>query len=180
MNENFRPMTLHVRVIVPRFVFTARETEDGTLILTADLPGVRDSLKVTIQGRDLTVSTDEIERSFTVGYEYDLDKIETKYEDGVLTVSVPPAPARVITFKEQAPAKVETKDEFDAKIMAWTEDLIKQGALTKAQVEARIKDGSMPPNMLSLVPETKAPAKIEAGIVNPVEMVFETPTPTTT
>ena len=105
--DTTRPMTLHLHVIMARF--SVRHEKDGTLILTADLPGVRDSLKVTIQGRDLTVSTDEIERSFTVGYEYDLDKIETKYEDGVLTVSVPPAPARVITFREQAKVVVKPK-----------------------------------------------------------------------
>jgi hypothetical protein len=115
MNEN--PMTLHVRVIVPRFVFTARETEDGTLILAANLPGVRDSLKVTIQGRGLTVSTDEFSRDFAVGHEYDLDKIETKYEDGVLTVTVPPAPARVITFREQAKAVTKAPDQIEAGIV---------------------------------------------------------------
>lgn len=121
--DTTRPMTLHLHVIMARF--SVRREKDGTLILTCDLPGVRDSLKVTIQGRDLTVSTNEIERSFTVGHEYDLDKIETKYEDGVLTVTLPPMPARVITFREQAKAVV--------------------------------------------VPETKAPDQIEAGIVNPVE-----------
>ena len=134
MNETTQPLTLRVTVIIPRFVFTVRETEDGTLILACDLPGVRDSLKVTIQGRSLTVSTDQFSRDFAVGHEYDLDKIETQYEDGVLLIKIPPMPTRVITFKEQAPAKV--------------------------------------------VVETKAPDQIEAGIVNPVEMVFETPAPT--
>lgn len=134
MNETTQPLTLRVNVIIPRFVFTVRETEDGTLILACDLPGVRDSLKVTIQGRGLTVSTDEFSRDFSVGHEFDLDKIETQYTDGVLTVTIPAMPARVITFREQAPAKV--------------------------------------------VVETKAPDQIEAGIVNPVEMVFETPAPT--
>ena len=138
MNETTQPLTLRVTVIIPRFVFTVRETEDGTLILACDLPGVRDSLKVTIQGRGLTVSTDEFSRDFSVGHEFDLDKIETQYEDGVLLIKIPPMPTRVITFKEQA--KVKTLDQIPA--------------------------------------ETKAPDQIEAGIVNPVEMVFETPAPT--
>ena len=120
--DTTRPMALHLHVIVARF--SVRHEKDGTLILTADLPGVRDSLKVTIQGRDLTVSTDEIERSFTVGYEYDIDKIEAKYEDGILTVTIPAMPARVITFREQAPAKVvvETKapDQIEAGIVSPT------------------------------------------------------------
>lgn len=138
MNETTQPLTLRVNVIIPRFVFTVRETEDGTLILACDLPGVRDSLKVTIQGRGLTVSTDEFSRDFSVGHEFDLDKIETQYTDGVLLIKIPPMPARVITFKEQT--KVKTLDQIPA--------------------------------------TTKAPAEIEAGIVNPVEMVFETPAPT--
>ena len=138
MNETTQPLTLRVTVIIPRFVFTVRETEDGTLILACDLPGVRDSLKVTIQGRGLTVSTDEFSRDFSVGHEFDLDKIETQYTDGVLLIKIPPMPTRVITFKEQA--KVKTLDQIPA--------------------------------------ETKAPDQIEAGIVNPVEMVFETPAPT--
>ena len=132
MNETTQPLTLHLHVIAAKF--SVRNDENGALRLTCDLPGARDSLKVEIQGRFLTVSTAEIERTFSVGYEYDLDKIETEYEDGVLTVTIPAMPARVITFREQAPAKV--------------------------------------------VVETKAPDQIEAGIVNPVEMVFETPAPT--
>ena len=74
--DTTRPMTLHMHVIAARF--SVRHEQNGSLVLTANLPGVLDSLKVTIQGRALTVSTDEIERSFTVGYEYDLDKIEAK------------------------------------------------------------------------------------------------------
>jgi hypothetical protein len=125
-------MTLHVRVIVPRFVFTARETEDGTLILAANLPGVRDSLKVTIQGRGLTVSTDEFSRDFAVGHEYDLDKIETKYEDGVLTVTVPPAPARVITFREQA----KPLDQIEAKAVTKAPDQIEAGIVNPVPATA--------------------------------------------
>ena len=136
MNDTTQPLTLHLHVIAAKF--SVRNDENGALRLTCDLPGVRDSLKVEIQGRFLTVSTAEIERTFSVGYEYDLDKIETKYEDGVLTITIPPAPVRVITFKEQA--KVKTLDQIPA--------------------------------------ATKAPDQIEAGIVNPVEMVFETPAPT--
>lgn len=131
MNENPSPMTLHVRVIVPRFVFTAHETEDGTLLLTADLPGVRDSLKVTIQGRGLTVSTDEFSRGFAVGHEYDLDKIETKYEDGVLTVTVPPAPARVITFREAKPL-----DQIEAKAVTKAPDQIEAGIVNPVPTPA--------------------------------------------
>lgn len=112
MNETTQPLTLRVTVIIPRFVFTVRETEDGTLILACDLPGVRDSLKVTIQGRGLTVSTDEFSRDFSVGHEFDLDKIETQYTDGVLLIKIPPMPTRVITFKEQA--KVKTLDQIPA------------------------------------------------------------------
>lgn len=112
MNETTQPLTLRVNVIIPRFVFTVRETEDGTLILACDLPGVRDSLKVTIQGRGLTVSTDEFSRDFSVGHEFDLDKIETQYTDGVLLIKIPPMPARVITFKEQT--KVKTLDQIPA------------------------------------------------------------------
>ena len=113
--DTTRPMTLHLHVIAARF--SVRHEQNGTLILTADLPGVRDSLKVTIQGRDLTVSTDEIERSFTVGYEYDLDKIETEYKDGVLTVVLPPMPARVITFREQAKVETKASDQIEAGIV---------------------------------------------------------------
>ena len=116
MNETTQPLTLRVTVIIPRFVFTVRETEDGTLILACDLPGVRDSLKVTIQGRGLTVSTDEFSRDFSVGHEFDLDKIETQYTDGVLLIKIPPMPTRVITFKEQA--KVKTLDQIPAETKA--------------------------------------------------------------
>ena len=128
MNETTQPLTLRVNVIIPRFVFTVRNDENGALRLTCDLPGARDSLKVTIQGRGLTVSTDEFSRDFSVGHEFDLDKIETQYTDGVLLIKIPPMPARVITFKEQT--KVKTLDQIPA--------------------------------------TTKAPAEIEAGIVNPV------------
>ncbi len=112
MNETTQPLTLRVNVIIPRFVFTVRNDENGALRLTCDLPGVRDSLKVEIQGRGLTVSTDEFSRDFSVGHEFDLDKIETQYEDGVLLIKIPPMPTRVITFKEQA--KVKTLDQIPA------------------------------------------------------------------
>lgn len=123
--DTTRPMTLLVHLIVPQFVFSVRETETGTLILTCGLPGVRDSLKVTVQGRTLTVSTNEFSRDFMVGHEYDLDKIETKYEDGILTVVLPPAPARVITFREQA----KPLDQIEAKAVTKAPDQIEAGSV---------------------------------------------------
>lgn len=110
--DTTRHLTMHLHMIVAKF--SIHHEKDGSLVLTADLPGVRDSLKVMIQGRTLTVSTAEVERTFTVGYEYDLDKIQTGYEDGVLTVVLPPAPTRVITFLEQAPAAVKAPAEIEA------------------------------------------------------------------
>ena len=81
--DTTRPMTLLVHLIVPQFVFSVRETETGTLILTCGLPGVRDSLKVTVQGRTLTVSTNEFSRDFMVGHEVrPWTRSRPKYEDG--------------------------------------------------------------------------------------------------
>ena len=134
MNDTTQPLTLHLHVIAAKF--SVRNDENGALRLTCDLPGARDSLKVEIQGRFLTVSTAEIERTFSVGYEYDLDRVETKYEDGVLTVVLPPAPVRVITFKEQAPAKVKTLDQIEGTTKA--HDQIEAGIVNPASASTPV------------------------------------------
>jgi HSP20 family molecular chaperone IbpA len=66
---------------------------DGSLVLTADLPGVpSEAVTVNVAGRALTiaVNTDELqwERTVQLGTSVDPDKVSARHVDGRLTVTV--------------------------------------------------------------------------------------------
>jgi HSP20 family molecular chaperone IbpA len=66
---------------------------DGSLVLTADLPGVpSEAVTVNVAGRALTIGvrTDELqwERTVQLGNSVDPDKVSARHVDGRLTVKV--------------------------------------------------------------------------------------------
>jgi HSP20 family molecular chaperone IbpA len=66
---------------------------DGSLVLTADLPGIpSDAVAVDVAGRALTISvrSDELqwERTVQLGTSVDPDKVSARHVDGRLTVTV--------------------------------------------------------------------------------------------
>jgi HSP20 family molecular chaperone IbpA len=66
---------------------------DGSLVLTADLPGVpSEAVTVSVAGRALTIDvhTDELqwERTVQLGNSVDPDKVSARHVDGRLTVTV--------------------------------------------------------------------------------------------
>jgi HSP20 family protein len=99
-----QPAAFHPRVDI-------YETETG-LVLVADLPGVRsDGLDITLEKQVLTIhgraeddapegyspvyreyEVGDFERHFTLGGDFDIDRIEADLRDGVLRLSIPRAP----------------------------------------------------------------------------------------
>ena len=66
---------------------------DGSLVLTADLPGVpAEAVTINVAGRALTIAvlTDEVqwERTVQLGTSVDPDKVSARHVDGRLTVTV--------------------------------------------------------------------------------------------
>jgi HSP20 family protein len=98
-----------------RLVFSPRvdihETDD-TLVMTADLPGVRpDDLSIHLEKRVLTIhgrvsdiapegysplyqeyEIGDYERRFTLAGDFDADNVEADFENGVLRLTIPKAP----------------------------------------------------------------------------------------
>ena len=76
------------------------EWDDGSLVLTVDLPGVpREAVKVEVAERTLTVAVEHASdrgelrwsRTLQLGGSLDADRVAARYVDGRLTVTVPPA-----------------------------------------------------------------------------------------
>jgi HSP20 family molecular chaperone IbpA len=87
---------------------------DGSLVLTADLPGTpADQLDVSVSGRTLTISaksdTSSWERSLRLGEALDPEQVSASYVDGRLTVTVAgvakPEP-RAIEISSSAPEAI--------------------------------------------------------------------------
>ena len=95
--------------------------DDGTLVLTVDLPGVpADAVSIEVAGTTLTLTarTDEIEwsRSLRLGSSLDPHKVAARHVDGRLTVTVGPvdAPeARRIEVDTTPLAPVDATPELD-------------------------------------------------------------------
>ncbi len=76
-------------------VFDIEHTDDETM-LTADVPGMRDSdLEVSVAGSVLTIRGERkgrrpiaFERHFEIGSSYDLDHVKAHIADGVLTITL--------------------------------------------------------------------------------------------
>jgi HSP20 family protein len=83
------------------------EEKDGIYLITIDLPGIRkEDIKIDLQDSVLTISGERVrvekgegryterkhgkfQRSFTLPNQIDAEKIEAKFEDGVLHMSLP-------------------------------------------------------------------------------------------
>jgi len=94
-NEMNRSAARQTRLLPPVDVLES-ETE---VLLVADLPGVsKDHLSVTVEGADLTVSTDgddvpHYHRAFRVPDVVDSEAIGADLRDGVLLIHMPKVPA---------------------------------------------------------------------------------------
>lgn len=113
--------------------YVQAEWDDGSLVLTVDLPGVpRDAVKVEVTERTLTVAVEHSSdrgdmrwsRSLQLGGSLDADRVAARYVDGRLTVTVPPAvkaePRRVeielggaAEVEPPAPDAIETSTSGD-------------------------------------------------------------------
>lgn len=92
--------------------------EDGTYILSLAIPGVaKDDVSINIEKNKLTIKSEveentdtkyrlrefnyaKFERAFTLSEDVDTDNISAKFDNGVLTISIP-------TVEEAGPKKVE-------------------------------------------------------------------------
>ena len=92
--------------------------DEGTYILTLAIPGVaKNDVSINIEKNKLTIKSEveentdtkfrlrefnyaKFERSFTLSDDVDIDNISAKFENGVLTISIP-------TVEEAGPKKVE-------------------------------------------------------------------------
>jgi HSP20 family molecular chaperone IbpA len=87
-------------------------TDEGSVILTVDLPGVpAEAIDVQVAGRTLTLKAEHDglswERSTRLGTQFDLDSVVANYANGRLTVTVSTAPepeARKVAVTVGAPA----------------------------------------------------------------------------
>ncbi|MFT6338264.1 MAG: HSP20 family protein [Halioglobus sp.] len=93
-------------------------SEDGTYILSLAIPGVaKDDVSINIEKNKLTIKSEveentdikyrlrefnyaKFERAFTLSDDVDIDNISAKFDNGVLTISIP-------TVEEAGPKKVE-------------------------------------------------------------------------
>jgi HSP20 family molecular chaperone IbpA len=97
-------------------------TEQGTVTLTVDLPGVpAEAVGVEVSGRTLTVSAQldgqAWQRSVRLGAQYDVDSVSANYADGRLTVTASSATApavRKVAVSVGAPAAVAASAEAPA------------------------------------------------------------------
>jgi HSP20 family protein len=95
---------------------------DGSLVLTADLPGTpADAVDVAVAGRTLTIAvrTEQTvwERSLRLGAALDPEQVSARYLDGRLTVTIAPVAAaepRRIEVSTEAPAIESTTAEDQA------------------------------------------------------------------
>ena len=108
---------------------------DGSLVLTADLPGVpSEAVSVDVAGRALTISvrTDELqwERTVQLGTSVDPDKVSARHVDGRLTVTV-----GAVDAPEVRKVAIDTTPAFPAIESATTE-----GATDEAASSERAAD----------------------------------------
>lgn len=93
-------------------------SEDGKYILSLAIPGVaKEDVAINIEKNKLTIKSKvednteikyrlrefnytNFERAFTLSEDVDIDNISAKFEDGILTISIP-------TLEEAGPQKVE-------------------------------------------------------------------------
>ena len=86
------------------------ETDDSGITLTMNVPGYNKKLiNVSVESDDLVIegksnsgNIDGFDKRFKIGDDLDVDNIEAKVVDGVLTISVP-------YLEETKPRKVEVK-----------------------------------------------------------------------
>lgn len=76
--------------------YDAITAEDGSLLLTVDLPGIKlQDLNVEVNGKFITIkgerkvgkSSSTVTKSFTLHEKFDLQTLNAKLEDGVLTLT---------------------------------------------------------------------------------------------
>lgn len=97
-------------------------TQQGTVTLTVDLPGVpAEAVSVEVAGRTLTIKAEldgqSWERSVRIGAQYDVDTVAANYADGRLTVTASSAPApavRKVAVTVGAPAAVTAESSESA------------------------------------------------------------------
>ena len=105
-----RPLAFEARAELPRMKLEVAE-KNGTYLVTAELPGVkREDINVSVDGAQVTLAAEvkrekeatehdrllhtersfgKVTRTFTLPQELDEAKVEAKFRDGVLTVSLP-------------------------------------------------------------------------------------------
>ncbi len=107
-------------MVAPSFKVDISE-DDNTIFIEADMPGVKkEDIKVSMDGDLLSISAERtqseeekkkgyhrierswgsLSRSFTLGENVDAEKIEAKYDNGVLKVMVPKVEPTKKTEKE--------------------------------------------------------------------------------
>lgn len=98
--------------------------QDGSLLLTVDLPGTPDeAINVDVADHTLTVAVDHDgstwQRSVRLGDQLDPANVTARYLHGRLTVTVPPAPepekrSIALDTTPAAPAPVEAEEAAEA------------------------------------------------------------------
>ena len=105
-----RPVGFEARAEVPRMNLEVAE-KNGSYLVTAELPGVsKEDIHVTVDGAQVTLAAEvkrekeiseadrvlasersfgKVTRSFTLPQELDETKVEAKFRDGVLELSLP-------------------------------------------------------------------------------------------
>jgi HSP20 family protein len=118
-----RPVLSDGRDVAPRLKVDVSE-QNGAFKVLAEIPGVKkDDIQVTVDGDEVVISAEvkqekerkegervvhseryfgKVSRAFRLGYEFDESKVQAKYADGVLELTLPKkqtAQARQITIQ---------------------------------------------------------------------------------
>ncbi len=109
MEDSFGTMVHDLwRAPISQFGIDSKKNEDGSLSVSIDVPGIKESdITIEVDGNILTVkgerktatSSYKIHKSFTISEGYDSNQITAELKDGVLNLNIvgqPPPPPREV------------------------------------------------------------------------------------